>query len=613
MHSTKINWNGILSGLAALAVSLSASCSGGASLSSDLHNTSPGSNPVGLSGSNALPGLPMDDTGVAGRSASALEIFPGSSAIDFSNGTVVDTSLVLTSTVDESAWGLYKVEGLAGKKVETVTVQALLSEGLEYSVGISNFSDGVWDFLMGSVSGEFEYDLTADQSRLTSQLGNLYIVVVVADGVAMDLVQLSVDSRPLEDGEELRPAKGRRLSVSEGLPDKIVIQWESVDGALSTELWREADLEGEDESSVLIASIPVEEGKTSYSYEDLDILLGVEYKYSIRAINGTGPGTFSNDESGWAGTVPPIGDDNEHDFEVRGELTVIGEGSITVAAVEFLFDASTIWLGDNDEILSLADFSVGQFVEVDAEQFGTGQWIARTVELEDGLIDEIKVLGLIEEITESSIRVDGTTAATDELTEWLDDNNNPVLPDAFTIGMFAEMEIGADGLGGWLAIKVKMEDGNGEVNDELSILGVIDEITATTITVDGYMATLDELTEWLDDNNDPALPEDFMAGMEVELTADADGLGGWHARKVSMEDLGGGLHEIDVIGEIEFLDASTITVAGQSFNITLDTAWLDGNKNPLTIDDFNVGMAVDVAGEADGLGGWDAVDVEMVN
>ena len=615
MHKINRKWNGILAGLMAIVVMLSASCGGGIGMTPEVQSLDQNTASQDGGNSHAFPSLPLDDSGVAGREASAIELIPGSAAIDFANGAVLDTSLVLTSTVDETAWGLYKVEGLAGKKVETVTVQTILSEGLEFSVGISNFSDGVWDFLMGSVSGEFEYDLTAEQSRLTSQLGNLYIVVVVADGVAMDVVQLSVDSRPLENGEELRPAKGRRISVSEGLADRIVVQWESVDGALSHELWREMDINGEDESPVLLATIPLVADQTSYSYEDTDIVLETEYKYAVRAINTTGPGSFSRWESGWAGTVAPTDGEHEIENELKGLIEAIADGSLTVDGTEFITDASTIWLGNDKQLLGSADFSVGQTVEVKSERFGSDQWIARTVELEDngGEGTETKFTGLIEDISETSITVAGTTAALDANTIWLDALKAPALPADFTVGMNVEMEAIEDGLGGWIATQVQMEDGNEPLIAELTILGVIDEITETTITVDGYTASFDELTEWLDDNKVAALPEDFTVGMEVELTADADGLGGWHARVVGMEDLGGGLHEIDVIGTIEFLDVAMITVAGQSFNITPDTIWLDGNKNPLTIDDFSVGMAVDVAGEADGLGGWDAVDVEMVN
>ncbi len=611
MHKNR-KWNGILAMVVALAMLSLASCGAGNGMALIDLNSNDGAQNQSADDSRGLPGLPQDDS-PSGRSASAVETFAGDTAIDFLNGLPGQGKMVLSSTADENAWALYQIGGLSDRKVENLSIQALINGGEEFSVGLSNYSDGVWDFLLSSSGGVFDYDLTAEQSRLTSKAGNLFVVVVVDNAAQLDIIQLSVDSRPLEAGEELRPGKGRRLSVSEGLPDKIVVQWESVDGALSTELWRELDLDGEDEASLLIATIPVEAGKTNYSYEDMDVLLSVEYKYRIRAINGTGPGSFSLEESGWAGTTAPVGEDFENEFEVRGTIELIVEGSLTVAGVDFVTDESTIWLGDNDEILSRADFSAGQTVEVNAEQFGTEQWIARTVELEDGVVDEIKVLGLIEEITETTITVDGTGAAHDETTEWLDGNNLPALPADFLVGMNVEMTLDADGSGGWLARKVKMEDGNEGVNDELSVLGVIDEITETSITVDGYTASFDELTEWLDDNKDPALPTDFSVGMEVELTADADGLGGWHARVVSMEDIGGGLHEIDVIGEIEFLDAGLITVAGQSFNVTVDTIWLDGDKNPLTIDDFSIGMLVDVAGEADGLGGWDAVDVEIVN
>lgn len=613
MHINR-KWNGILAMVVALAMFALASCGAGNNLALNQFEDSQ-ANLASSDDSRGLPSLPMDDDGVAGREISEIASFPGSSAIDSQNGLVTGTMLALTSTVEELAWGLYKVEGLQDRKVENVSINSLVNEGQEYSVGISNFSDGVWDFLIVNQGGVFSYDLTEEQSRLTSQLGNLFIVVITEGGNSISVNELTIDSRPLESGELLLPAKPRRLSVSEGLPDKIVVQWESVDGAENTEVWREMDVDGEDEPRVLIATVPVEEGKVNYTYEDTDILLGTEYKYSVRATNAAGAGAFSNEESGWAGATAPEGDDFEDEFEVRGSIEAITESSITVAGVEFLFNASTIWLGNDDEILTVADFAVGNFVEVDAERFGTDNWKASTVEMEDGAGgDEIKIYGIIEQISETSITVDGTIAAITEATIWLDGMEQPALAGDFTVGMSVELTLDSDGLGGWNARKVEMENETGEgVLDEVAVRGQVEEITADTITVDGFTASFNELTEWQDTDNNPLTADDFTVGMEVELKADADANGDWVARRVRMEDFGGDAHEIDVIGEIEFLDETTITVAGQSFNITEATIWLDGNKNPLTQDDFSLGMSVDVAGEADGNGGWDAVDVEMVN
>ncbi|MCC7477195.1 hypothetical protein IT575_01945 [bacterium] len=264
-----------------------------------------------------LPGLPTDDKG-GERSASAVESFPGSGAIESLNGTVVETSMVLASTETELAWALYKVEGLAGRKVTGMSIETLGGIAGSYSVGVSNYSEGVWEFLQSGSLPEFEIDFTAEQSRLTSEVGNLYFVVVASGGAEISVLQSTVFSRELEPGEEELPVFGKGIQASEGIADRITVSWEAIAGASSYELWREADIEGQDEVAELIATIPAVEGQASYSYDDMTVALSTEYKYRVRGANGEGTGEYTRWRSGWAGTVPPVcedetGDDNGND------------------------------------------------------------------------------------------------------------------------------------------------------------------------------------------------------------------------------------------------------------------------------------------------------------
>ncbi|MCB1220639.1 MAG: fibronectin type III domain-containing protein [Planctomycetales bacterium] len=612
MHTTIRKWNGILAAAVALAMLALASCGAGNGLAlSELNND--GSPSQLADDSRGLPGLPQDDSPL-GRSASAVETFAGDTAIDFVNGLPGEGVMVLSSTETDSAWALYQIGGLSGRKVENLSISALINGGDEFSVGLSNFSDGVWDFLISSTGGVFNHDLTAEQSRLASKAGNLFVVVVVDNAAQLNIIELSVDSRPLEEGEELRPGKGRRISVSEGLPDKIVVQWESVDGADSHELWREADVDGEDENAVLIATVPVVPEQINYSYEDTDILLDTEYKYAVRAINSTGPGNFSQWESGWAGTTAPEGGENEIENEVKGIIDEIAEGSITVDGNVFVTDESTIWLGDNDKLLTAADFAAGMTVEVNGERFGSDQWIARTVELdlEGNEGNEIKVTGLIEAIDLASITVGGITAVISETTSWLDANGDPALPADFLVGMNVELSYLDDGQGGISAVTVKVENEAETNGGELRVRGTIDAIEAGSISVDGVLVMVDGTTTWEDLNGDPALPGDFSVDMDVQMEAVADGQGGWIASIVGMEDWGVEPHEFNVSGAITAIDENTVSVEGFSFNITVDTIWMDMAGDPAVQGDFSVDMQVDLGGEEDGIGGWNALDVQMV-
>ncbi len=272
-----------------------------------------------------LPGLPADDKG-GERSASAVESFPGSSAVEFANGAVVESTMVLTSTETDLAWALYKVEGLAGRKVTGMSIETLGGIGSSYSVGVSNYSEGVWDFLQSGSLPEFEIDFTAEQTRLTSEVGNLYFVVVASGGAEISVLQSTVFSRELEPGEEELPVFGKGIEASEGLADRITVSWDAIAGASSYELWREADIEGQDEVAELIATIPAVEAQTSYSYDDMAITMSTEYKYRVRGASTEGTGEFTRWNSGWAGAAPAgedegseIGDDNGNDGTEVGD------------------------------------------------------------------------------------------------------------------------------------------------------------------------------------------------------------------------------------------------------------------------------------------------------
>ena len=259
---------------------------------------------------SALPALPLEQGGVVTRGASDIVEISGAVAIASFGATVQGEELVLQSTETEMAWALYKVEGLAGREVTGLSVEAMPGTmDSQYGVGVSNFSDGVWDFLAYTSLPEFEYDLSTEQSRLVSQLGNLYFVVAVGGGASATVHSASLFSVADLDGEsDLRPEAGSELVVSEGLPDRIELSWLAIAGATSYEIWRQADVEGEDESWETI-------GTTSeLSFSDMTMQLDTEYKYMVRGISEAGAGGFTDDESGYAGNAPAgedeSGDDN---------------------------------------------------------------------------------------------------------------------------------------------------------------------------------------------------------------------------------------------------------------------------------------------------------------
>jgi hypothetical protein len=373
VSNKNMKWMG--AGLAAALLVFAASCGGttaGFTPESDVPAAAVNA-PLG----SPLPSLPADLSGVASRGASDVSTIPGSSAIMSSGGTVEGESLGLTSAPGEMAWALYKVEGLAGRNVSTLGIEVLTgSLTTEYSVGVSNFSEGVWDFLQAGVLPEFEYDLSGELSRLTSQLGNLYFVVVVADGAGATIQSASVISEQATSDEDRLPGMAQRPSVSEGLADRIEISWEAVDGAASYELERMAETAG-DEQWEALASL------SELRYTDTAIELSVEYKYRVRAINASGAGGYSRARSGYAGPAPTGFDEAEdEDMELTGVIEVLNESSITIGGQSFAITSVTQFLDNNNMPIEFAGLAVGMLVEVEVDADGAGGWTALKIKLE---------------------------------------------------------------------------------------------------------------------------------------------------------------------------------------------------------------------------------------
>ncbi|RMF62102.1 MAG: hypothetical protein D6743_12640, partial [Calditrichaeota bacterium] len=70
-------------------------------------------------------------------------------------------------------------------------------------------------------------------------------------------------------------------------------------------------------------------------------------------------------------------------LEVKGDIAAINGDTLVVEQTVFLTDANTMFLDRNNNAITLADFSVGEFVEVQAETQVDGIWLAKKVKKED--------------------------------------------------------------------------------------------------------------------------------------------------------------------------------------------------------------------------------------
>jgi hypothetical protein len=193
----------------------------------------------------ALPSIPDElsvtgaSTGSAGRSVSDVQNYSGASFIQAAGATVDGDTVVLQSTATEVAWALYAISGLQGMYTAGFSISATPGgEGQDYSVGVSNFSDGRWHYFITSSESQVAVDLKPNSKRLISLLGNLYYVVVVSGGnsVTVNNAALDVSATPAGSNPE-RPGRPLGLFASQG-ESVETLAWLADPNAVSYEIYR---------------------------------------------------------------------------------------------------------------------------------------------------------------------------------------------------------------------------------------------------------------------------------------------------------------------------------------------------------------------------------------
>jgi hypothetical protein len=417
-------------------------------------------------GGNILPpGSPLpqlsDEAGDGGglRSASVLTGFKGKDFFSASGATVVGDSLLLESEDNGLAWALYKVTGLSGMTVETFSIEALPGVVNEtYSVGISNFTDDRWEFFVTTSLPEVDHDFSDYGKRLVSNAGNLYYVVVVADGASVRIDQATLD---IVEGGPDGLAAPTKLTATADQNGGIYLYWTGSEGAEGYEIWRR---DGGDSNGGPDGNPGGDPGQSEWlliatssweSFEDYNLPAQQLFEYRVRAFAGDELSDFSETVSVWSG------DGGGQEQYAYGAIESIDALSLTVGGVSFGHDDATIWMEMTGEIVTWEAFAAGDIVSVSGVINADGSVHADNVyrgnEFED---DYFTFTGTITFIGDGRIELDQNMAALyDDSTVWYTANGEQVGPDHFAAGDMVLIEGKGDPSGGIHATTV-MELGN---------------------------------------------------------------------------------------------------------------------------------------------------------
>jgi len=242
---------------------------------------------------------------------------------------------------------------------------------------------------------------------------------------------------------------------------------------------------------------------------------------------------------------------------------------------------------------------VGQLVQIRGERHNTGVLHATKIKIKDENFgdDEIQIKGPVTAVGEDELVVLGLLFETNESTQILDEENNPIDLSHIQVGFIVEVRADVLEDGTLLATKIEIEDRFG---NQIKITGIIEEIGEEAIVVLGFEFLLTDETEIVDDDGNIVELSDLQKGMVVEIKAEVQANGTLIAIRIEIEDRFSG--RVELTGTIEAIDGEALRISGIVFIVTGETEILDIESNLISFSDLQVGQIVGVKGtvQADG-------------
>lgn len=305
-------------------------------------------------------------------------------------------------------------------------------------------------------------------------------------------------------------------------------------------------------------------------------------------------------------------DHHNDEIEYKGFIENIADNRVTISGQVFVVDSATVIINDDNDAIRFGDLQVGMRVEVRADAKVDGSLYATRIKIEDFLQDEIELKGVITAIGNDNLTVAGIVFQANGLTAITDASNQSIDFSALTVGMIVEIRADMQN-GQWHASRIHIED---HIDAIVEIRGKIESIIkngagplSDVFTVLAQRIIVTGSTVILDSQNQ-AIPfaslnvDDFV---EVRAQLSADSM--LFALRVKKED--NSSDEIELTGGLTALSTEAITVGSETFAIDGTTVFLNHDQQPITVQDLQLGMVVEVKGQRFSDGSLFAVRVQI--
>jgi hypothetical protein len=175
-----------------------------------------------------LPPVPLEDEEDYDKDASELTgdyTVHGLDYLDMHNGVELDKGLYLGGEGCRLSWALYRIGGLTGLDIESLTADCAPAEGDEYFIAVSNFSHRRWEWSGAISENECTFEVNP-RFRHVSLRGNLYFLIVAFGTDACTMFGAMATPRDLPVEPPLAPLQ---LHASKGVSEDegVHLAWRS--------------------------------------------------------------------------------------------------------------------------------------------------------------------------------------------------------------------------------------------------------------------------------------------------------------------------------------------------------------------------------------------------
>jgi len=284
-------------------------------------------------------------------------------------------------------------------------------------------------------------------------------------------------------------------------------------------------------------------------------------------------------------------------IEIKGFIQNIGGDSLMVNGYLFRVDSNTVFEYKDHQNITFADLNVNDLVEIKASALDDGSYLAQKIELKENedFHSEIKTMGTIDALTDSSVTVNGIPYAVNAQTKIHGEKDQTLSLSDLSVGQMVKIEAQIQADGNYLATEIEIMHYD-EKSMDVEIKGLIDSIGVDYVVVAWQKIFVDDRTEYKIDGNHQASFSDLQTGMKVEVEAYRQNDNRLLAAKIEVENNNAPFEKIEFSGSIDSVGTNFIISLGYTVFVDSSTIILDSHFSTITLSDLQKDQIVKIKG-----------------